>query len=91
VPELVDIEFALRRWGHPTPLKTSLGMVNRVDGCSWLMTKDDFNKFGPLPPIENGVTGDVIIHDRLQTAGYKEYIVRDCVTYHFVMGERVPI
>jgi len=89
VPEIVDIATALGHWGHPTPLPTSLGMVNRVDGCSWLMTKEDFNKYGPLPPLENNVTGDVIIHDRFQKAGYQSYIVRDCITYHFVRWERM--
>jgi GT2 family glycosyltransferase len=64
-------------------------MVDRVDGCSWLMTKEDFNRFGPLPASENNITGDVVIHDRLQRAGYKSYIVRDCVTYHFVRAERL--
>jgi hypothetical protein len=87
MPDLVDIDTALRCWGHPTIFNTSLGMINRVDGCSWLMTKNDFVQFGPLPVIQNGVTGDVIIHDRLQHAGYTEFIVRDCITYHFVRGE----
>lgn len=84
---LVTIDDALRFWGKPTYLTTSLGVINRVDGCSWLMTKDEWKKFGPLPTIENNITGDVIIHDRLQLNGYTEYIVRDCITYHFVRGE----
>lgn len=84
---LITINEALKTWGKPTLLMTSLGVLNRVDGCSWLMTKDDWVKYGPLPVIENNITGDVIIHDRLQMAGYTELIVRDCVTYHFVRGE----
>lgn len=89
MPELVDISTALSRWGHPTPLETTLGIIDRVDGCSWLMTKEDFNKYGPIPPYERHITGDVVIHDRLQRAGYESYIVRDCITYHFVRSERL--
>ena len=55
------------------------------------MKKSDWEEFGPMPPIENGITGDVVIHDRMQTAGYENYIVRDCVTYHFVRGESKDI
>lgn len=84
---LVSIDEALRYWGKPTQLMTSIGYINRVDGCSWLMTKKDWLTYGPLPVIENNITGDVIIHDRLQLNGYTEYIVKDCVTYHFVRGE----
>jgi len=41
-----------------------------------------------LPVFDNMITGDVAIHDYLMNAGYRDYIVRDCVTYHFVQGER---
>lgn len=85
--ELLNFEEAWRAWGKPTPLYTSLGQINRVDGCSWLMTKEEWRKYGPLPVMEGNITGDVIIHDRLQRVGYTEFIVRDCVTYHFVRGE----
>lgn len=85
--ELVDISEALRVWGHPTQFTSSMGVINRADGCSWLMTKDNWETFGPIPAIENNVTGDIIIHDRMQMAGYESYIVRDCITYHFVQGE----
>lgn len=85
--DLLDIDQALSYWKKPTKLTTSLGQIDRVDGCSWLMTKKDWVKYGPLPTLEKGITGDVLIHDRLQKAGYKEYIVKDCVTYHFVRGE----
>lgn len=86
---LISIEEALQVWGKPTSLGTSLGQINRADGCSWLMTREEWRKYGPLPVMEGNVTGDVIIHDRLQRVGYKEYIVRDCVTYHFVRGESI--
>lgn len=86
---LITIEDALRLWGKPTSLGTSLGQINRVDGCSWLMTREEWRKYGPLPVMEGNVTGDVIIHDRLQRVGYTEYIVRDCITYHFVRGESI--
>jgi hypothetical protein len=85
--KVLDIGLALQYWRHPTPLGTTLGMVNRTDGCSWLMTKDEWVKYGPIPVFEQGITGDVVIHDRLQLAGYNNYIVRDCITYHFVQGE----
>lgn len=85
--KLLDINRALTAWGKPTNLTTSLGIIDRCDGCSWLMTKSDWEKHGPLPVIKNGITGDVLIHDSLQKAGYIEYIVKNCVTYHFVRGE----
>ena len=85
--DLIDINEALSFWNHPTGFNSSLGFINRTDGCSWLMTKEDWLKYGPLPPIENGHTGDVIIHDKLQLAGYINYIVKNCITYHFVRGE----
>lgn len=85
--EILNIENSLKYWGKPTRLITSLGSIDRVDGCSWLMTKEDWNIYGPLPVIINNITGDVLIHDRLQLAGYEEYIVKNCVTYHFVRGE----
>ena len=40
---------------------------------------------------ENWITGDVVIHDRMQTAGYENYLVRDCITYHFVRGESIDV
>ena len=84
---ILNIDESLKVWGKPTSFGSSLGHINRTDGCSWLMTKQDWLDYGPLPTIENGHTGDVIIHDRVQRAGYKNYIVRECVTYHFVRGE----
>ena len=89
--ELLDIEAALKCWNHPTKFHSSLGTIDRTDGCSWLMSKKHFESYGPLPPIENGVTGDVIIHDRFQSAGFKNFVTRDCITYHFVQGESTPI
>jgi len=87
--ELLSLNDSLSLWGKPTGFNSSIGPINRCDGCSWLMTKEEWERFGPLPEIENGVTGDVVIHDRMQAAGYKSFITRDCVTYHFVQGERV--
>ena len=86
--ELLTIDMALKYWKKPTAFYGKFGKTNRTDGCSWLMTKQDWVDHGPLPPLENGITGDVIIHDRFQENGYENYIVRDCVTYHFVQGER---
>jgi len=84
---LLPLDQALAAWGKPTGFMSSLGSINRTDGCSWLMTRDAYRRFGPLPATENGITGDVIIHDRMQKAGYANFIVRDCITYHFVRGE----
>ncbi len=92
--DILTIKECLKIWKHPTSFKSSLGRINRTDGCSWLMTKEDWIKFGPLPPkelcgkiIKYTTTGDVIIHDRFQKAGYRNFLVRDCITYHFVRGE----
>lgn len=84
---ILTINDCLKHWEKPTKLMTSLGNIDRVDGCSWLMTKEEWKKYGPLPVILNGITGDVIIHDIMQKNGYEQYIVKDCVTYHFVRGE----
>ena len=86
--KILNIEMALKYWKKPTELQGKLGILNRTDGCSWLMTKQDWIDHGPIPPIENYITGDVIIHDRFMENGYENYIVRDCITYHFVQGER---
>jgi len=88
---VLTIEQCLKHWGKPTSLGTTMGQINRVDGCSWLMTREDWVNHGPLPVFEGGVTGDVAIHDRLQRAGYEELMVRDCVTYHFVRGESINV
>jgi len=85
--EYLTIDECLGYWGHPTSLDTTLGRINRTDGCSWAMKKKDWEKYGPLPVLEKGITGDVVIHDRLQRAGYVNFLVRDWVTYHFVRGE----
>jgi len=76
---------ALEHWKKPTR------MINgppRTDGCSWLQPRKFWEKYGPMPTIIGGVTGDVIVHDRYQAAGIPNYLVGDCITYHFVMGER---
>jgi hypothetical protein len=85
--DIIDITQSLKYWGKPLPLWTSLGRIDRVDGCSWLMTRQEFINYGPLPVIIDNITGDVLIHDKLQMAGYEEFIVKNCVTYHFVRGE----
>lgn len=40
--ELASSKDCLKIWGKPTALRTSLGRINRTDGCSWLMTKEDW-------------------------------------------------
>lgn len=89
--EYLTIQECLDVWGKPDKFRTSLGMVDRTDGCSWLMSKQDWKDFGPLPVIQGGITGDVIIHDKMQQAGYNNYMVRDCITYHFVRGESLAV
>ena len=88
---LLSLSESLELWNRPLGFTSSLGQINRTDGCSWLMTKKDWEEHGPIPVIENGITGDVVIHDRFQIAGYESYITRDCVTYHFVRGESKDI
>jgi hypothetical protein len=85
--DLINIEQSLKYWNRPKKIYCSLGNIDRVDGCSWLMTKQEWQKYGPLKTIENGITGDVLIHDVMQRDGYEELIVKDCITYHFVRGE----
>jgi hypothetical protein len=89
--EVLTIDDCLKYWGKPTQLQTTLGVINRVDGCSWLMTKEEWSKYGPIPVFRNGITGDVAIHDTLQLDGYEELLVKDCVTYHFVRGESINV
>lgn len=83
-PGLYGIQECLEIWKHPTR------MINgppRTDGCSWLQRREDFHKFGPMPTIRGGITGDVLIHDAYQRAGIPNFLVGDCITYHFVRGE----
>lgn len=89
--KILNTQESLDTWGHPTAFNSSLGFIDRTDGCSWLMTRADWEKYGPLPPEEKGHTGDVVIHDRLQLTGYKNFIVRDWATYHFVRGDSMEI
>lgn len=69
---------------HPTR-----GAQTRPDGTSWLMTKALFNEFGPMLDCinEEGVSGDVGIHDRMTDAGVKQYLVMNSINYHLVRAE----
>jgi hypothetical protein len=87
VPETLSIMQALHAWGKPTAFQSSLGVINRCDGLSWLMTKADWEKYGPMVPLTDGVTGDVTMHDKMQLDGYNMLIVRDCMSYHLIRGE----
>lgn len=83
-PGIYTIDECLDIWGKPGR------MINgppRTDGCSWLMKRELFKKVGPMPTLIGGVTGDVIIHDRIQSLGVPNFLVGDCITYHFVRGE----
>ena len=77
------IEECLEIWGKPTGMKKG---PPRTDVCSWLMERKLFHQVGPMPTIVRGVTGDVIIHDRIQRMGVPNFLVGDCITYHFVQG-----
>jgi hypothetical protein len=85
--ELIDIETSLKAWKRPGKLQTSLGSIDRVDGCSWGMTKEEATKYWTGNPLVNGITLDVRVHDNMQLDGYKMFIVKDLITYHFVRGE----
>jgi hypothetical protein len=86
--ELLTVGDSIRYWGKPTPFRSRVGIHNRTEGCSWLMQKEDWIKFGPMPTIDQwGITGDCHLHDELEINGYKDYLVRDCITYHFFRGE----
>lgn len=84
---LYTIQEALSIWGHPTSFDSSLGKIDRVDGLSWTMSRKLFEKVGPMPPMERGFTGDVIIHDRIQLLGITEFLVGNAFSYHLVRGE----
>ena len=66
----------------------SRGTQQRADGCTWLQTKALWQEFGPLINTinEEGVTGDVSIHDKMTDAGVKSYLVPTSTTYHLVRG-----
>lgn len=85
---LYTIEEALGIWGHPTSFNSSLGLINRTDGCSWMMSKSLWKKFGPMIPINrNGHTGDVTLHDNIMKSGIPNRLVGDAWTYHLVRSE----
>jgi len=85
----VEIEEAKTLWNnHPGPFGSSLGNPWwRGDGCSWIQSKELFRRFGPMPNMRHGVTGDVWIHDEYERNGIPSYIAGDAITYHMVKGE----
>ena len=87
--ELLTVEDSLRYWGRPGQFGSSRirNPHNRTEGTSWLITKEDWRLHGPMPAQQGGQTGDVWLHDSLELAGYKDYIARDCIAYHFFRGE----
>lgn len=85
--DILTINECLKIWGKPTGFFSTIGHTNRTEGCSWLMTKQEWLDYGPMPVLEKGITGDCVMQDRLIINGYKDYLVRDCVTYHFFRGE----
>lgn len=89
VEELLTVDQSIKYWGKPTTFRSGLGYPhNRTEGCSWLITKEDWRTYGPMVPLSFGwLTGDCHLHDKFETAGYKDYLTRDCITYHFFRGE----
>jgi len=89
--ELLTVDQSIKYWGKPTVFKSTLGDAhNRTEGCSWLITKEDWRTYGPMDPVSFGwITGDCYLHDKLEIAGYKDYLTRDCITYHFFRGESI--
>jgi hypothetical protein len=85
--DLFTIEESMAMWGKPTPFQSSLGYINRTEACSWLLLREDWEKYGPFVPEAKGFTGDVIFKDTLQSAGYIDRLVTGCVCYHFFRGE----
>jgi len=85
----VDIHEAMSLWdGKPGPFHSSLGYPHyRGDGASWMMSKGVFMKYGPMPPMQGGFTGDVLIHDRMERARVRSLILGDVITYHLAAGE----
>jgi hypothetical protein len=88
-PRLFTIKEAMERWeGKPGAFNSSLGFPHyRGDSVSWLQSKELFKRFGPMPALERGFTGDVIIHDRYERAGFPSFIAGDAISYHMVRGE----
>lgn len=84
---LYTIDEALGIWGHPTSFNSSLGHINRTDGCTWLCSKDLWKRFGPMIPLRGNFTGDVTFHDDIMRADIPNRLVGDAWTYHLVRGE----
>lgn len=65
------------------------GMQARPDGCTWLQTKELWERFGPMEDTINdeGVTGDVAYMDRIYDNRVPGYLCPTSVTYHLVRGE----
>lgn len=79
-------EGCLDIWGHPT---ITIDGRYRTEGCSWLQDKKLWKQYGPMPDtvMAGGITGDVWLNRRYQDEGISDFLVGDCITYHFVRGE----
>lgn len=92
--ELLTVDQSYSYWRKPTGFcSTVSAWHNRTEGCSWLITKKDWEEYGPMIPLtyysRGQITGDCLLHDKLQIVGYKDYLTRDCITYHFFRGESI--
>lgn len=90
--ELLDVHQSISYWNRPfnCPVSRVRPNNNRTEGSAWMITKEDWRMYGPMPTLENGITGDCWLHDTLELAGYKDYLTRDAVSFHFFQGERTP-
>jgi len=70
-------------YNHPTR-----GRQRRADGGTFLMTRDLWSEFGPMPlVVKNGVAPDVAFIDAILDGGVPNYLCRTSVVYHTVRGE----
>lgn len=92
--ELLNVQQSISYWGRPLPCPVSKVKPNhnRTEGSAWMITREDWRTYGPMPAMDfDGITGDCWLHDKLEMAGYTDYLTRDAVSFHFFQGERRPV
>lgn len=89
--ELLSINDCIKYWNKPDVFRSLYYGPghNRTEGTSWLITKEDWLKHGPmnLGVVDGWATGDMVFHDILEHNGYRDYAVRDAVAFHLFRGE----
>jgi hypothetical protein len=78
---LFDWHRAFSKWCAPKDLP-GCPMNQSPDGCSWIMSKQLYRRFGPMIPRDTYGTGDISLMMRIRNAGVPIYIVGDSTTYH---------